>query len=119
MPSRLQQNREQIVSHALQGCYTHEKRISRHNVICSKVATECRKSGLQDLEEPKLRLGNGELKIPDLVVINGSSAVECDVGVHWKRSTELAVNWHNKRAVSNTEAMVEKVKQTYKVEEVR
>lgn len=115
-------SKAESLSHVLQSCYTtHEKRTNRHNIICVKVADECRKSGLQVLEEPKLRLGNGELKKPDLVVVNsnGSSAVVCDVEVHWKGATELAASWHNKRAVYNTEAMVEKVKLTYNVREVR
>lgn len=73
------------------------------------------------MEEPKLRLGNGELKKPDLVVVDrvSNSAVVCDAGVHWEGATKLAVNWYNKRAVYNTEAMVEKVKLIYDVREVR
>lgn len=107
------------LSHVLQGCYvTHETRISRHNHLAKKFASESKKKQWRCVEEPRLRLSTGELRKPDLVLIKNDKAVVCDIGVHWEGWGDLKKFWNNKREVYNNNGCIEAVKSKFNVNNV-
>jgi hypothetical protein len=95
------------LSHVVQGCYvTHEARIARHDHTCSLISKFARKSGWAVEAEPRIRLSDGTLRKPDLLLTNAQYAVICDIGVHWEGQRDLEVSFAEKLAIYNNVPLI-------------
>lgn len=84
--------KSETLSHILQGCpSTHWERIKRHDCISTSISKACVKKGYTILSEPHIRLSNGELRKPDLVIHNtvSNKAYIVEVSVGWETPTTL------------------------------
>uniref|UniRef100_A0A3B1JJF5 ribonuclease H n=1 Tax=Astyanax mexicanus TaxID=7994 RepID=A0A3B1JJF5_ASTMX len=81
-------------SHILGQCPSvQSSRIKRHNKMCALLAQEAERYGWTVIREPRISGPLGELRLPDLVLSKGNSALVIDVTVRFEyeaRSLEKA-----------------------------
>lgn len=106
--------RNETLCHVLQRCpVTHWKRIQRHDYICKRIATAAEKDGYQYQAEPRIRLPNGELKKPDMILIKGDKVIVSEVGCHWEGPESLQAAYKNKLALYSTDLCIEAYKRKF------
>ena len=67
-------------SHILGQCpAVQSSRIKRHNKLCALLAEEAEACGWKTLREPRISGPSGELRLPDLVLSKGNTALVIDV----------------------------------------
>ncbi|CAG0890306.1 unnamed protein product, partial [Darwinula stevensoni] len=80
-------SRTESLSH--QGCpATHWSRITRHNRFLDLVVDRLSSLGFSILYEPRITI-NGELRKPDLILVQDQNVTICDLTVGWETPTSL------------------------------
>ncbi len=64
-----------------------KNRMKRHNRTCNLLRFECENQGWTVLQEKRLSLTIGEVGIPDLIMIEGTSAMVLGVAIPFEVST--------------------------------
>lgn len=102
-------NRNETLSHVLQGCsQTHYDRIRRHNEIVNKIAQHTKQKGLATEVEPHIRHKDGTLFKPDIAVHrNPNTVIICDVQVSWDSPDALQTSWARKERAYNNQKFLE------------
>ena len=105
--------RNESLSHVLQKCPAgHIRRINRHDCLVKKVVDIATKQGWRVEVEPKIRLRDGQLRIPNLVM-SKENVVVCDVEVSSEGNSPLNVAHRNKVAIYSTEPMLQALAALY------
>ena len=77
------------LSHILQGCpATHWFRVTRHNRLLALVHQKFTDLGFQVILEPRITL-NGQLRKPDLILLQERQVIVCDLTVGWETPQSL------------------------------
>lgn len=67
-----------------------------HDRVCARIRQLCERKGWSVEEEPHLRLPNGALRKPDLILSKANEVVICDVAIPWESPRPLAAAYQDK-----------------------
>ncbi|KAK9719198.1 hypothetical protein QE152_g22804 [Popillia japonica] len=102
------------LSHVLQGCpLTHWNRIRRHDRIVGRLRHIAESKGWIVEEERRLRLADGSLRKPDLILAEGDTVTVCDVTVAWEGPTPLDLAYNQKVAYYSQRLVLDEVQKLY------
>lgn len=81
---RAGRQKQETLCHVLQNCpFTYWKRIQRQDMVAKTLGRAAKKKGWAVSEQPHVRLRNGELRKPDLILKRGDTLVVTDVQISW------------------------------------
>lgn len=104
----------ETLCHILQKCpITHSTRIARHDHVVKRIVDHAKIHSWTVLYEPYIRMSDGSLKKPDLIILKDDFIIVCDVGVHWEGPQNLNHSYHQKVAAYSSECFINKLKETF------
>ncbi|KAK9703897.1 hypothetical protein QE152_g29020 [Popillia japonica] len=91
----------------------HWNRIRRHDRIVGRLRHLAENKGWIVEEEQRLRLADGSLRKPDLILAKGDTVAVCDVTVAWEGPTPLDIAYNQKVAYYSQRLVLEEVQKLY------
>ena len=111
-------NKVESLSHVLQACpVTYDKRIRRHDHLCQLVGGMAKDKGWEVEFEPKIRMANGELRKPDILLSRGGRSLVVELAVHWEGPRNLRASWQLKMDKYNTSEFIKALSKKKSIDE--
>lgn len=106
--------RSESLSHVLQKCSkAHWQRCRRHDQLVTSLRKSCERKGWICQVEPRIRLGDGSLRIPDLVACLGDRVIVAEVTVTWEGPDPMNMAASNKTAIYTTPQFLQAMQAEY------
>lgn len=107
-------DRTESLSHILQRCpVSHWSRVRRHDQVVDRLGRILLAKKWTTQVEPHVRLADGQLRKPDLILKRDGEVVICDVAVPWEGPQDMGLTYTHKIAYYGEEAMTTAVQKIF------
>lgn len=105
---------QETVCHILQKCpRTHAQRILRHDYVVQRLRDIAKKKGWTVNMEQHIRLPDGSLKKPDLILSQNGVLLITDIGISWEGPRTLAETHTNKNNNYNSPEFLKRIEELF------